>query len=643
MRDRIRHGRAGARTSAQLTDGLAATALLAVIFAATPALASKYPWQEFEQTITSAREIQTLGPDLFGDQVSLQDGALSFSATDVSIPGNDALPVEFRRTYSLFNREYHDSDEMLADWEVDVPRISGTYAPNWVDSTGSIAGRCSTGGVPPSVQSPYDTQPSETVMAYWQGLQLQIPGKASGELMPALPGTPAPSSGSYPWVTNDLVRVACLTGVDAVANEPGSGEGFVAVAPDGTRYWFTWMAQYYLPGSKQVSPPPILGLGGIQWVFPRRKNVLYATRVEDRLGNWVTYAYANTWNVPGRLTEINASDGRKITIAYSGNRIASVTATATDGPARTWTYAYGSTGSGRSTLASVTLPDATQWLIDFSQFTNAEIKYLLTYPPGEVVRTCDGLEQPQNASLAPVGTITHPSGATGIFSASIQEHGRTNVPYSCANVWVVSGGGGMGNDPNDDVNLFTIMYQSFALRSKQVSGPGVTPATWSYTYHSPSSIHMYPGTTWASPICIVGAQCYQPPCTDDACAGTSQTTVAGPEGQWERYTFGNSFRYNEGKLLRVETGSGPSDILRTVRHSYDYARAGRPYPVRFGSSLRVFTDSSSADYIRPLISTVTTQQGRDFFWQVDAVCAGNYCFDDYVRPTHVTRGSSPSP
>src|SRR5690606_468830 len=94
----------------------------------------------------------------------------------------------------------------------------------------------------------------------------------------------------------------------------------------------------------------------------------------------------------------------------------------------------------------------------FSQFTDAEIKYMLNYPAGEVVRTCDSLEQPQNESLAPVGMLTHPSGATATFTASIQEHGRTNVPYSCSNVWLVAGGGGhgLGNDPNDDANLFTI-------------------------------------------------------------------------------------------------------------------------------------------------------------------------------------------
>lgn len=630
--------------AARLKASLASVSMLAVWFAAMPASASKYPWQEFEQQITTAREIQSHGSDLFGDQVNLQDGALSFSATDVSVPGNSSLPVAFKRTYSLFNREYYLSDEMLADWEVDLPRISGTYAPTWVDSNGSIAGRCSAGGVPPSVQSPFDFQPSETVMAYWQGLQLQIPGVSSGELMTALPATQSPPGGPYPWVTNDLVRVSCLTGSNAVKNEPGSGQGFLAIAPDGTRYWFDWMAQYFVPDSKQISPSYIEGNSPHRWRFPRRKNVLYATRVEDRFGNWVTYTYTNAWNAPGKLTEINASDGRRITVAYSGARVSSVTATAADAPARTWAYAYGSTSSGRSTLTSVTLPDATQWLIGFAQFTNAEIKYREFYPPGEITRSCTMLEMPLNWSLEPTATITHPSGATATFSTGIGEHGRSNVPLSCTNVWIVPGGGGiMANDQNDDVNLFIISYQSFTLRSKQISGAGVPTATWNYEYYSPAWVYLYSGTTWDYPFCF-GSHCHQPPCTSDACSGFIRTTVTGPNGQWERYTFGNSFRYNEGLLVQVDTGSGPSNILKTVRHHYDYARSDRPYPVKFGHSLRIFTDSSSTDFVRPLVSTVTTQQGIRFSWRVENTCAGGtYCFDGFVRPTRVTRGSSPVP
>lgn len=168
---------------------------IALTLVAAPAAADKFPWQEFENNITTASEVQSLGTDIFGDQVSLQDGALSFSATDVSIPGNNALPVAFERSYRLFNREYYISDEMLADWELELPRISGTYAPNWVGRGGAITDRCSFGGAPPDIQSPVDAMPSETVMSYWQGLQIQIPGVDSGDLLLAPSEAPGPPGG----------------------------------------------------------------------------------------------------------------------------------------------------------------------------------------------------------------------------------------------------------------------------------------------------------------------------------------------------------------------------------------------------------------------------------------------------------------
>lgn len=600
-------------------------------------IVGKAPWYEFDQHIKPARVVAAHGMDLLGDQVNLQDGTLSFAATDISVPGNNVLPVAFRRTYSLYNREYMLSDEMLADWEVDVPRLSGTFASSWVDRNGSMSGRCSVGGVPPGPIPPSGgAEPSETSMAFWQGLQLTIPGISNGELMPALPGTTRPASGGpYPWVTNERVHVACLSTI-----KNGTGQGFLAIAPDGTRYWFDWMAQYYLPPSHQVSPP--IGGKPIKWSFARRKNVLYATRVEDRFGNWVTYTYTNTWNMPGRLAEINASDGRKIVIAYSGAYIASVQAVNTGAGTRTWAYTYQPTTSGRDSLASVVLPDGTRWTIGFGQFTNAEIRYLKHYPPGEPVRSCEGLEMSQNWNLTPIGTITHPSGVTGVFTTAIWEHGRTNVPLSCANVFIDASSGAAGNDPNDDVNLFAISYHALSLTSKQLTGPGIPTALWSYTYDSPSSVHLYPGTTYDWPVCS-GAQCHLPPCSSDHCAGFITTTVSGPDSHWERHRFGNSFRYNEGKLVSVETGSGPANILRKTDYQYDYARSGRPYPVAFGDSLRIFTDSNSNEFIRPVVKTTIEQQGRQFVFEVVSDCwgGGQYCFDAYVRPAKIMKSSTP--
>lgn len=44
--------------------------------------------------------ITALGPDLFGDKLNLYNGSFSFEHTDISLPGNSALPVALTRTHS---------------------------------------------------------------------------------------------------------------------------------------------------------------------------------------------------------------------------------------------------------------------------------------------------------------------------------------------------------------------------------------------------------------------------------------------------------------------------------------------------------------------------------------------------------------
>lgn len=61
----------------------------------------QYNWEEFSKRIKTSQAVGPLGPDLMGEKVSLSNGALSFSATDVSLPGSDKLPVAFVRAYSI--------------------------------------------------------------------------------------------------------------------------------------------------------------------------------------------------------------------------------------------------------------------------------------------------------------------------------------------------------------------------------------------------------------------------------------------------------------------------------------------------------------------------------------------------------------
>ena len=606
---------------------LIAAVLVLMTLGTAQAQSGKASWEEFGNRIKASEKIAPLGNNAFGDEVSLSNGALSFSAVDVSIPGNSGLPVAFGRAYSVRDRRYYTTDAMLADWDIQLPQISGVFASNWLAAGGST-NRCSSQTVPPLPPGGY------LLDDFWSGLNLSIPGVGGGEMLQTASGATKPTTGGpWLWIAGEQIHVSCLTSI-----QNGTGEGFLAITPDGTKYWFDWMAQYYEPPLRR--PTPIQGIGG-EIPTERRKNVLYATRIEDRFGNWVQFKYSNAWNLPGRLNAgtaqpaITSSDGRTLSVTYNAS---GHIATVSDG-SRTWNYTYGSLSSGRKTLTQVTLPDSSAWNIAFSAFTTAEIQYTEVFAPGEIYRSCAVLEQPQNYASEPSGTITHPAGAIGTFTVNIKEHGRSSVTLNCGNV-------SSGNDPNDDVNLFPISYHALTLKSKQVSGPAITTATWNYAYESGRSIHRYGDTTlFSNPVCTPWNSsmpypyydCWAPPCQSNSCAGSSLTIVTGPNNEWTRYTYGNTFRYDEGKLKMVEVGVGtvaPANAIRTTLNEYDLDFAATmPYPTRFGTGMQVNYASFPSEYHRPLLERTITQQGKDFVWAATA-------FDALARPTEEYRAST---
>lgn len=553
------------------------------------------PWEEYGKLIKSRETVSALGPDLFGDDVSLSNGALSFSATDVSVPGNSKLAVAFSRTYNVSSRKGYVSDAPLADWDLDLPRLSGVFASYWED------GRCAVTSVgvarPPTVSSSGTFFYAED---YWQGHQASMPG--GGEMLLVNASTPKPTSGGpYYWMTNGFTYFSCLTSI-----KNGPGEGFLAITADGTKYWFDWMAQTVEPSLKGAED----GSGQI----PRRKNVLYATRVEDRFGNWVTYTFTNAYNGPGRLSAINANDGRQITVGYNPQGHVS---TVSNG-IQSWTYQYSYPTSTEGTLTAVILPDTSRWTINFGALSAAKMRYE-TGQPGDPVRSCGnpGFIITPGAS----GSITHPSGAVGEFTVEPWRHGRSNVPMVCANYSTPA------NDPNDDVAYYPIAYDAFSLTKKKVTGPGLPAAEWSYGYGA--DITFAPGT---GPVCYSGS-CIEPVCTSDSCAGVATTIVAGPDSQWLRYTFGNSYRYNEGKLLSVERGSGPSAILKTETTAYELAQLGQPFQTPIGTSPQPRGDGFTSEYLRPQRGNTITQDGATFNSKVNS-------FDAFARPLSVIKWSS---
>lgn len=575
----------------------------------TPVLAQVTIPQEYEKTVKATQVVGALGADLFGENVSLYTGATSFSATDVSLAGSSALPVEIRRRYVVESRDLTERNRLLtrdggfADWELDLPFLQGVFAKGkgWQVDGWNAAGkdaRCSLSAAnlpePPVVGgSPGGFWAASE---YWQGNHLHIPGGGEQEMLVIAPeNTQFPTDGkTYVWVTNDRWYFSCLA---TTAN--ATGEGFLAIDPGGNRYWFNWFASRDTGIITKSSSGPIdARSAGASAMAPaptgtalQREEVrIFPTRVEDRFGNAVVYTYDSAH--PWRLSSIVASDGRSLNLSYdAAGHISSVT----DGT-RTWTYAYG------NGLTEVRLPDQSKWVIDFSALRAAFTT------PNTVGGLMCSVSEAANIQPAFTGTLVHPSGARGDFSFRSHRHGRSYVPKVC--IYPAA------PDQTIDYAKVPFLFNTMGIAEKKLSGPGIpAPLVWTYAYGAPNN-------SWEA-NCAAG------------CIQTKTTEVSGPESEWNRYTFGNRYVSNEGKLLKVETGTGPASVLHVEETTYQLTTTGQPYPARVGWSPYSRGDHMS-ERLTPVLQRTVLRQGTAFTRTVNS-------YDAFARPTNVTKSSAPVP
>ena len=215
---------------------IAAGALLCLF--ASAALPAESIYSEQDKLIRANRAVTTLGPDLFGDKVNLYNGTLEFVQTDVSLPGNNALPVALGRR--LTTGAEIPAKGVFGDWDIEIPHMHGIFSNSgWTTQAGGTA-RCSTYGVPPVVntQGGGMWNPEE----YWHGNFMYLPGKGSEEILlrdASNSNYPTASFGytsTFTLTTKSMWSIKCIPMADGVA-----GEGFLAVTPDGTQYRFDKM------------------------------------------------------------------------------------------------------------------------------------------------------------------------------------------------------------------------------------------------------------------------------------------------------------------------------------------------------------------------------------------------------------------
>jgi len=555
--------------------------------------------QEYDKRLKYGDLVEPLKGEIFGEQVNLYDGSISFKATDISLPGNGILAMALNRSYA--DSDSGSRESPFGNWALDIPSLSGVYgdlpeteaAGYWMP-----AARCSKVAAPPALDV-WNRRQTQIVAfdthTYWDGVRLSLPG-GGGE--PVLGGSgdprqPQPQFGEpAPWNTKGGWAFTCLTALKS--GQPG--QGFLGHAPDGTRYYFDWMVASPTTGTTLQPYGPESNA-----LLKRKKVFLYPSQIVDRFGNWLRYE----WN-GDRLQRMVASDGREISLAYTANGlIASATAAG-----RTWTYGYTEAGD----LRTVTIPDGNQWVYNLvplpvthklPEFIGQNIWEYMEYPA-----TCARVSKivPTEITM----TVQHPSGALGTFLFRPFRHGRKNVSLDCQT-------SGDNHLFADGWNYTPIYRDAMSLVAKTISGPGMPTAQWTYQYTNLNGAY---ANDLGGPDIPPGQ------------AEPKITTETLPDGVVRVYEFGKEVAYNDGLLLSTTTRSGGS-VVRVDRNNYfpDAQLDSAPFPKEAGKDFKYGASDLKAHYNRPVQSTVVEQDGVQFTRTVQA-------FDAFAREVTVVEGNS---
>ncbi len=199
---------------------------------------------EYGRLIRAQREAGALDTNLLGESIDYYTGQTDFVATDVSLTGNNALPVRVGRRYHVDNHAGGVLDGAFADWDLDLPHVEGVFATSVGWTVGNPPfddARCTNFGAPPPATATTSTSAgpvTTTVPAaeYSSGFAAVLPGYGRHELLLRANSVPAPT-GNHPVTTKELWAVSCVQ-LNSTPIGSGLDEGFVITTPDGITYTF---------------------------------------------------------------------------------------------------------------------------------------------------------------------------------------------------------------------------------------------------------------------------------------------------------------------------------------------------------------------------------------------------------------------
>lgn len=569
-----------------------ATAFIQVI---VPVSAQVTAQDNYDSHIRDRTSVVTIDEaTAFGDKTDINSGQTSFYVTVASLPGNSQLEVALRYKY------VPDRSTLSATWvwERDDPYISGDFPQEtgWVlgestmPSTMRSTARCSgtglaTGAFMPPALSSSDGRPGYWYpYEYYNGIHLSLPRGEGGLLIPggASAITLPSQGGPYHWATNDGWIFSCIP------LKNGPGEGFLGLAPDGTRYYFDEFRQG--PSLPAINKRNV---GGRDIDLYRREYRIYASRVEDRFGNYVE--------------DLTASDGRSIIMSELPGGKIKVSAGVQEWVVSTNPF-------------TIDNPDGTKWKL-IANWDSLQWRGGGTL--GDPGPYCSAASRPHADFTGSANVVvTTPSGATATFDFLPVQRGYSYVPRGC---YVPEGA-----LDNGAAFVNPKLVTEISLVRKTISGPGIATRWAQMTYGPPNDCFAVFGGGSPGP---------------GECTSSSPTTVATTlrrsDGTYTKYTFGNRSYVNQGQLLKMEEGSGSETPIRVTNQEWQLFP-----PVRSGmTGLRTTSASLRAVNRMTVVQRDIIQQDRKFTWRVARDCGSGLatCVDQFIRPTKVERTSAPTP
>ena len=410
---------------------------------------------EWEKKQNADERLTAFGDDLLGDGIDPHTGSISFSHTDISIPGNSALEVAVHRRRKQGLTYSRSTNVEFGDWELSVPRMHVTAASS-LSWTGN---RCST-SLAQNFPIVHQAGGYHSGFEYSNGLMLDVPSSGSQTVLDKENSPIWPANATH--VTSAGWYLYCGQASDG-------GEGFIAKSPQGVTYKFDRFFKHSAPTNGVASGRRLT----------RNRYILAASEVTDVQGNWVKYTYSTN----GKLTRIYSNDSREITLSYGAGSdlIQNVSANG-----RTWSYAYrASTFRGddwdiyphstypHKVLSTVTLPDGREWDFNLDNMTARPA------PSQHCQRNSFSFD------------VTHPSGVKGVFRTKDMDH-RYVISASIAEFpnceqYDREPDANGGNTPAPAPITYKNTTAVMSVTSKVLSGPDLPTARWSYSYENDTS------------------------------------------------------------------------------------------------------------------------------------------------------------